>query len=65
MKKARIIILSQELESEIEIMNTDDYKWGVNWSSMLQNLLEDNQDRTTEEDKKILKQWERELDDVR
>ena len=46
-------------------MNTDDYKWGVNWSSMLQNLLEDNQDRTTEEDKKILKQWERELEDVR
>ena len=46
-------------------MNTEEYKWGVNWSSMLQNLLEDNQHRTEDKDRQTLAHWRKELDDVR
>ena len=37
--------LIQELEHEIEVLNTAEFKWGINWSTTLQHMIEDNQHR--------------------
>ena len=55
----------QELEDEIQVMNTDEYKWKVNWANIVQNLLEDNQEKTKPGERAILKKWQDELDELR
>lgn len=55
----------QELEEEIRVMNDSEYKWRVNWANILQNLLEDNQDRKSEDDRVTLREWQDELDELR
>ena len=35
----------QELEHEITVLNTPEFKWGINWSTTLQHMIEDNQHR--------------------
>ena len=39
------VILMQELEHEITVLNTPEFKWGINWSTTLQHMIEDNQHR--------------------
>merc|ERR1712172_271167 len=43
----------RELEAEIITMNTDEFKWGVNWQQVLMSLIEDNQDVTDEASKEV------------
>ena len=46
-------------------MNSEEYKWGVNWATVLQHLIEDNQMRRgLEGDHDILRAWEAELDEL-
>ncbi len=35
----------QEIEDEVNVMNGEGYKWGVNWATVLQHLIDDNQAR--------------------
>ena len=44
----------RELEAEIITMNTDEFKWGVNWQQVLMSLIEDNQDVTDETSKEVI-----------
>ena len=37
--------LIQELDHEINVLNTPEFKWGINWSTTLQHMIEDNQHR--------------------
>ena len=38
------ITFCRELEKEITMMNTKEFKWGVNWQQVLKSLIEDHQD---------------------
>jgi len=51
----------RELELEIDKMNTDEFKWGVNWQQVLMALIEENQDIEEEEAQIILEEWKSEL----
>lgn len=51
----------RELEAEIITMNTDEFKWGVNWQQVLMSLIEDNQDATDEASKEVINEWKREV----
>ena len=46
-------------------MNTDTYKWNSNWATVLQILIDDNQLRSSKEDKDLMKDWEEELREIR
>ena len=46
-------------------MNTDTYKWNSNWGTVLQILIDDNQLRSSKEDKDLMKDWEEELREIR
>ena len=35
-------------------MNTEEFKWGVNWQQVLKSLIEDHQDVEDEEAKQVL-----------
>jgi len=54
----------RELEAEIVQMNTDQFKWGVNWIQVLMSLIEDNQDVEDEEARQVLNEWKREISAV-
>ena len=43
----------RELEKEIAMMNTKEFKWGVNWQQVLKSLVEDHQDIEDPEAKKV------------
>ncbi len=55
----------QELEDEVGVMNTPEFKWGINWSTTLQHMIEDNQHKQTVEDKETIRKWKEELAEVR
>lgn len=55
----------KEVESEINVMNTDVYKWKVNWATVLQILIDDNQLRQGKEDKMKMEEWKEELKEIR
>ena len=56
----------QELEDEIRVMNTEEYKNEINWATVLQLLIEINQTKTDEAaDRETLKAWQDELDATR
>ena len=46
-------------------MNTDTYKWNSNWGTVLQILIDDNQLRSSKEDKDLMRDWEEELREIR
>jgi len=51
----------RELELELEKMNTEEFKWGVNWQQVLMALIEENQSVVGEEEQKIIEEWKSEL----
>jgi len=55
----------EELEDEIVVMNSDEFKWNVNWANVLHLLLEHNQHRTGAKDKGKLEAWNEELKECR
>jgi len=54
----------RELEKEIAMMNTKEFKWGVNWQQVLKSLVEDHQDIEDPEAKKVIEEWKMEVNDV-
>jgi len=54
----------RELEAEIIKMNTDEFKWGVNWQQVLMSLIEDNQDVESAEAKQVIEEWKEEVTNV-
>ena len=48
-----ICLFFRELEKEIAMMNTESFKWGVNWQQVLKSLIEDHQDIEDPEAKKV------------
>ena len=51
----------RELEMEINKMNTDEFKWGVNWQQVLMALIEDHQGVEGEEAKAVINDWKEEV----
>eukprot|EP00088_Acartia_fossae_P035820 TRINITY_DN36939_c0_g1_i1.p1 TRINITY_DN36939_c0_g1~~TRINITY_DN36939_c0_g1_i1.p1 ORF type:complete len:154 (+),score=15.14 TRINITY_DN36939_c0_g1_i1:343-804(+) len=54
----------RELEKEIAMMNTNEFKWGVNWQQVLKSLIEDHQDIEDVEAKQVIGEWKSEVDAV-
>jgi len=54
----------RELEAEIMKMNTDEFKWGVNWQQVLMALIEDNQDVEDSESREVIEDWKKEVTTV-
>ncbi|XP_023340841.1 5'-nucleotidase domain-containing protein 3 isoform X2 [Eurytemora carolleeae] len=54
----------RELEKEIAMMNTEEFKWGVNWQQVLKSLIEDHQDVQEPEAKEVIEAWKIEVDAV-
>jgi len=52
----------RELESEINKMNTDEFKWGVNWQQVLMALIEDHQGVEGEEARAVITEWKKEVE---
>ncbi len=56
----------QEIEDEVTVMNSEEYKWGVNWATVLQHLIEDNQmRRSSKSDRQTMDNWQKELHQTR
>ena len=51
----------RELEQELDKMNSEEFKWGVNWQQVLMALIDENQSETEEESKQILEEWKEEM----
>ena len=51
----------RELEMEINKMNTDQFKWGVNWQQVLMALIEDHQGVEGEEARAVINEWKEEV----
>ena len=52
----------RELEMEIKLMNTEEFKWGVNWQQVLLSLIEEKQDEADgEEAVAVVEEWSREV----
>merc|ERR1711988_1453344 len=54
----------RELEAEIITMNTDEFKWGVDWQQVLMSLIEDNQDVEGCDSKAVIEEWKKEVTTV-
>ena len=59
------IAFFSQVETEVQVMNTDSYKWNSNWATVLQILIDDNQLRNSKEDKNLIKDWQEELKELR
>ena len=48
-------------------MNREPFKWGINWTTTLQLLIEDNQSRAklSPEDRATIEKWKEELREMR
>ena len=51
----------RELELEIDMMNSDQFKWNVNWQQVLMALIEDHQAVEEEEGKVVIEEWKEEV----
>eukprot|EP00092_Neocalanus_flemingeri_P070785 GFUD01086912.1.p1 GENE.GFUD01086912.1~~GFUD01086912.1.p1 ORF type:complete len:506 (+),score=165.74 GFUD01086912.1:97-1614(+) len=51
----------RELEMEINKMNTDEFKWGVNWQQVLMALIDDHQNVEGDEARAVIKEWKKEV----
>ncbi len=57
---------NDHLFAQVNVMNSEDYKWGINWATVLQHLIEDNQvRRSSEADLRTMLEWEKELEKTR
>jgi len=54
----------RELEMELTKMNSDEFKWGVNWQQVLMALIDENQNEDNEESKEIIEEWKAELRNI-
>ena len=54
----------RELEMEINKMNTDQFKWGVNWQQVLMALIEDHQGVEGEEARAVINEWKEEVSTI-
>jgi len=54
----------RELEKEIGMMNTEEFKWGVNWQQVIKSLIEDHQDLEEQEAKQVIAEWKKEASEV-
>lgn len=62
----RTAAVIRELEQEIDLMNSDEFKWGVNWQQVLISLIEDYQDQVEDgEGKEVVEAWKKELEQSR
>ncbi|XP_046641987.1 5'-nucleotidase domain-containing protein 3-like [Daphnia pulicaria] len=55
----------KELTSEIQTLNTSQFKWHVNWLQVLQQLIEQFQESEGEHSRKLIKEWIAERDQLR
>jgi len=60
-KTAAII---RELEQEIAQINTDEYKWAVNWMQILKSLIDEHQQTENSEELEVLDEWNKEVGDI-
>ena len=49
---------------EINKMNTDQFKWGVNWQQVLMALIEDHQGVEGEESRAVINEWKEEVSTI-
>jgi len=54
----------RELEKEINMMNIEEFKWGVNWQQVLKSLIEDHQDCEDPTAIEVVKEWQREVNNI-
>ena len=54
----------RELEQEIDNMNSEYFKWNVNWQQVLMALIEENQDVDDPEARKVIEKWNMEVLEV-
>jgi hypothetical protein len=57
----RTAAVIRELELELDKMNSEEFKWGVNWQQVLMALIDENQSETEEESKQIIEEWKEEM----
>ncbi|EFX61492.1 hypothetical protein DAPPUDRAFT_304969 [Daphnia pulex] len=55
----------KELTSEIQTLNTSQFKWHVNWLQVLQQLIEQYQESEGEHSRKLIREWIAERDQLR
>jgi len=58
----RTAAIIRELEHEIDTMNTEQFKWEVNWQQMLKALIEENQGNEEPDALEVLDAWSEELE---
>ena len=54
----------RELEQEIDMMNTDQFKWNVNWQQVLMALIDEHQAVEEAESREVIDQWKTEVSEV-
>ena len=54
----------RELEQEIDMMNTEQFKWNVNWQQVLMALIEEHHDVDDEEAREVVGKWKTEVMEV-
>jgi len=51
----------RELEVELEMMNSEEFKWGVSWQQVLMALIDEHQHVVDTESQKVVSEWKSEL----
>ena len=54
----------RELELEIDMMNSDQFKWNVNWQQGLMALIDEHQGVEDEGSREVIEQWKTEVAEV-
>ena len=54
----------RELEQEINMMNSDQFKWNVNWQQVLMALIDEHQEVSEPEAQEVIEQWKAEVLEV-
>ena len=54
----------RELEQEIDKMNSEEFKWNVNWQQVLMALIEEHHDVDDEEAREVVGKWKTEVMEV-
>lgn len=54
----------RELEQEIDMMNTEQFKWNVNWQQVLMALIDEHQAVEEVSSREVIEQWKTEVSEV-
>ena len=54
----------RELEQEIDMMNSDQFKWNVNWQQVLMALIDEHQGVEDAGSREVIEKWKTEVSEV-